>query len=235
MIKSLRNSQKNEVVTSKKTSMKRVKKGSKRARVLAMMKQFTAEDLAFIEHVRAECKRTGIKCDLRPTKYLKLSNIRCSGYFDSEGRVLVCSMNRPDALGILAHEYAHLTQWDEGIDLWDKAGNSMEKIDNWLGGKRVHNIKKHLAVSRDLELDNERRTVKLINKWKLSIDVKDYVKKANSYVHFYNWMYYSRKWSSPGNSPYTNSDIQAVMSTRFNMKYDELTPRVYNAFAKANI
>ena len=111
----------------------------------------------------------------------------------------------------------------------------MEKIDNWLGGKRVHNIKKHLAVSRDLELDNERRTVKLINKWKLSIDVKDYVKKANSYVHFYNWMYYSRKWSSPGNSPYTNSDIQAVMSTRFNMKYDELTPRVYNAFAKANI
>ena len=200
-----------------------------------MMARFTKEDLAFIEHVRAECKRTGIKCDLRPTKYLKLNNIRCSGYFDSEGKTLVCSMNRPDALGILAHEYAHLTQWEDDIPLWAAADKSLGKIDNWLGGKRVHNIKRHLAVSRDLELDNERRTVRLIKKWKLSIDVDDYTRKANSYVHFYNWMYHTRKWSSPSNSPYTNPAIQSVMSSRFNMKYDELTPRVYNAFAKANI
>lgn len=220
---------------NKKTTMKRVKKHSRKARIAAMMARFTKEDLAFIEHVKAECKRTGIKCDLRPTKYLKLSNIRCSGYFDSEGKVLVCSMNRPDSLGILAHEYAHLTQWEEGIDLWHKSDTSLTKIDQWLGGQRVHNIKKHLGVSRDLELDNERRTAKLISKWKLSIDLKDYIKKANSYIHFYNWMYHSRKWSSPNNSPYTNPDIQAVMSTRFDMKYDELTPRVYNAFAKANI
>jgi hypothetical protein len=144
-------------------------------------------------------------------------------------------MNRSDSLGILAHEYAHLTQWDEGIKLWDESGNSMEKIDSWLGGKRVHNIKRHLAVSRDLELDNERRTAKLIKKWKLSIDLNDYVKRANAYVHFYNWMYFSRKWSTPKNSPYTNPDIQSLMSTRFNMKYTEMTPKVYNAFKEANI
>ena len=220
---------------NKKTTMKRIKKYSRKARAIAMMARFTKEDLAFIEHVKAECKRTGIKCDLRPTKYVKISNIVCSGYFDSEGKALVCSMNRPDSLGILAHEYAHLTQWDEGIDLWDKAGNSMEKIDGWLGGKRVHHIKRHLGVSRDLELDNERRTVKLIKKWKLSIDVKDYIKKANAYIHFYNWMYHTRKWSSSKNSPYTNVGIQAVMSTRFDMNYKELTPRVYEAFAKAKI
>lgn len=215
--------------------MKRIKKHSRKARAIAMMARFTKEDLAFIEHVKAECKRVGIKCDLRPTRYVKISNIVCSGYFDCDGKALVCSMNRPDSLGILAHEYAHLTQWEEGIDLWDKAGNSMEKIDGWLGGKRVHHIKKHLGVSRDLELDNERRTVKLIKKWKLSIDVEDYVKKANAYIHFYNWMYHTRKWSSPKNSPYTNPGIQAVMSTRFDMNYKELTPRVYEAFAKAKI
>jgi len=220
---------------NKKTTMKRIKKYSKKARTMAMMERFTKEDLAFIEHVKAECKRTGIKCDLRPVRYVKISNIRCSGYFDSEGKVLVCSMNRSDSLGILAHEYAHLTQWDEGIKLWDESGNSMEKIDSWLGGKRVHNIKRHLAVSRDLELDNERRTAKLIKKWKLSIDLNDYVKRANAYVHFYNWMYFTRKWSSPNNSPYTNPGIQSLMSTRFNMKYTEMTPRVYNAFKEANI
>ena len=220
---------------NKKTTMKRVKKYSRKARIAAMMSRFTKEDLAFMDHVKSECKRVGIKCDLRPTRYVKISNIQCSGYFDAEGKALVCSMNRPDALSILAHEYAHLTQWEEGIDLWDKAGNSMEKIDQWLGGKRVHNMKRHLGVSRDLELDNERRTAKLIKKWRLSIDLKDYIRKANAYIHFYNWMFHTRKWSSPTNSPYTNADIQAVMSTRFDMNYEELTPRVYEAFAKAKI
>ena len=215
--------------------MKRIKKYSKKARAIAMMTRFTKKDLAFIEHVKAECKRTGIKCDLRPTKYVKISNIRCSGYFDSDGKKLVVSMNRPDALGILAHEYAHLTQWEEGIPLWSAADESLGKVDKWLGGGRVYHIKKHLAVSRDLELDNERRTAKLIRKWKLSIDVSDYIKKANAYVHFYNWLFHTRKWSSPTNSPYTNVDIQKVMSTRFNMNYKELSPRVYNAFAKAKI
>lgn len=131
---------------NKKTTMKRVKKYSRKARIAAMMSRFTKEDLAFMDHVKSECKRVGIKCDLRPTRYVKISNIQCSGYFDAEGKALVCSMNRRDALSILAHEYAHLTQWEEGIDLWDKAGNSMEKIDQWLGGKRVHNMKRHLGV-----------------------------------------------------------------------------------------
>ncbi len=223
------------MVTNKNKTMKRIKKYSKKARALAMMERFTKDDLAFIEHVKAECKRTGIKCDLRSTRYVKINNIGCSGYFDSDGKVLVCSMNRPDALGILAHEYAHLTQWEEGIQLWHDSGNSMEKIDQWLGGKRIHNIKRHLAVSRDLELDNERRTAKLIKKWKLSLDLNDYIKRANAYVHFYNWMYFSRKWSTPKNSPYTNPDIQSLMSTRFNMKYTEMTSKVYNAFKEANI
>ena len=39
--------------------MKRIKKYSKKARALAMMEKFTKDDLAFIEHVKAECKRTG--------------------------------------------------------------------------------------------------------------------------------------------------------------------------------
>ena len=200
-----------------------------------VMSKLTKNDKAFIEFVRQECKRVGIKMDLRPTGYLRIGNIRCSGYFDADNRKLVCATNRPDFLSILVHEYCHLTQWEEDIPLWGASGNSLTKVDEWLGGKRVHNIKKHLAVSRDLELDNEKRSVKMIRKWKLSIDVEDYVKKANAYVLFYNWMYHSRRWSSPQNSPYTNPLVQEVMSTRFNMKYSELSPRTYKAFKEANI
>jgi len=195
-------------------------------------------DLAFIDFVKQECKRVGIKCILKNVKSVKLSegsNARCSGYFDSENKELVVSMKRPDSLAILVHEYCHLTQWEEQIPLWKKADVSLTKIDEWLCGKEIRNIKKHLAIARDLELDNEKRSVKMIRKWKLSINIKDYIQKANSYIHFYNYIYYTRKWSKPRNTPYTNKQIQAIMSDRFNMRYDVLPEKIHNAFVAAKI
>jgi len=195
-------------------------------------------DLAFIDFVKQECKRVGIKCILKNVKSVKLSegsNARCSGYFDSENKELVVSMKRPDSLAILVHEYCHLTQWEEQIPLWKKADVSLTKIDEWLCGKEIRNIKKHLAIARDLELDNEKRSAKMIRKWKLSINIKDYIQKANSYIHFYNYIYYTRKWSKPRNTPYTNKQIQAIMSDRFNMRYDVLPEKIHNAFVAAKI
>lgn len=197
--------------------------------------EMTKNDKAFIEYVKAHCKELGIKCDLRPTKFVYCGNIRCGGYFDSDSKILVVSMKHKDALGILAHEYCHLTQWQDGIELWDIAGHALIKVDAWLQGKRIHNIATHLAHSRDLELDNERRSVKMIKKWKLSVDVDDYIQKANAYVHFYNWMYHSRAWSKPKNSPYTNPNIIGLMSKKFNMQYKQLPKKVYNAFVREKI
>lgn len=199
----------------------------------------TRNDKRFIQFVKDECKRYGVICDLRPTKFVKLSNIKCSGWFDSEGKRLVVSMNRADSLDILVHEYAHLTQWQDcesgKFPLWDVSAKSLIRVDNWLSGKRVHHIQKHLAVARELELDNEKRSVKLIRKHKLSIDVPTYIRKANAYAHFYNWMYHTRRWSKPSNSPYSSSIVMKAMSPRFNMRYDKMSERVYNAFYAANI
>ena len=177
----------------------------------------------FIEHVKSECKKYGIKCKLKNVTYLKLSDgINCSGYFDEEEKELVVAMKHPQAMGVLAHEYAHLTQWVDGCKEWKDGCKGLPKVDEWLVGKNIRNIKKYLGYSRDLELDNEKRTVKLIKKWKLPIDIKEYVQRANSYIQFYNWLYYSRKWSSPKNSPYTNPKVYGKMPTKFNMKYDEM-------------
>lgn len=199
----------------------------------------TRNDKRFIQFVKDECKRYGVKCDLRPTKYVKLGNIECSGWFDSDNKRLVVSMNRADSLDILVHEYAHLTQWRDcengKFDLWNKSAKSLNYVDAWLSGKTVRNIGKHLAANRDLELDNEKRSVKLIRKYKLSIDVPMYIRKANAYAHFYNWLYYTRRWCKPTNSPYSNDIVIKAMSTRFNMRYDTMSERVYNAFYAANI
>ncbi len=45
----------------------------------------TQKELEFIQFVKAECKKYGVKCSLRNTKYVKMDgNVRCSGWFDEE-------------------------------------------------------------------------------------------------------------------------------------------------------
>ena len=101
----------------------------------------TDKETRFVRWVKKQCRKHGVKCDLRKVKYLRLSgNIRCSGYFDDttdKKPTLVVSMNRKDWLEILVHEYCHLTQWAEGFGLWDQAGESLMIMEEWLGGKDV--------------------------------------------------------------------------------------------------
>lgn len=196
----------------------------------------TKKELAFIQHVKDECKKYGVKCKLRPTKYVKMDgNVKCSGWFDEEVPELVVAMNRPDSIEILAHEYGHLTQWVDDIPIWKEAIKSLPKVWGWLDGTNVRNIEKHIGVSRDLELDNEKRAVKIIKKFELKVDLEHYVKKANAYVQFYNWMLKTRKWSKPTNSPYKNKNLVEAMSNKFNMKYDTLTPKLEKIFRTENI
>ena len=185
----------------------------------------------FIAFVKAECRKEGVKCDLRNTSYVKISNsIKASGYFDENVPTLVCSMGRKDSIEILVHEYCHLTQWRERIPLWVEAEISMNLIDEWLSGKEVKNIKKHIEISRDLELDNEKRAVNTIKEFNLPINLDNYIRKANSYVHFYNYMLISRRWATPTKSPYTNKRLLESMSTKFNMNYKKLPKRIEKIF-----
>jgi hypothetical protein len=191
----------------------------------------------FIQHVKEHCKEVGIKCDIRPVKYLVLSgNIRCSGYFCEETMKLVVAGKSKDWLGILVHEYAHLTQWqDKRTNIWKTGSIGVTHLDDWLGGKKIRSVKKAIEWSRDLELDNEKRSVKLIKKWKLPIDLNDYIKKANAYIQFYNWMRYSKRWSRPGNAPYSNKVIYEAMPPNFRMNYKKMSDKYLKLYKEQNI
>jgi hypothetical protein len=191
----------------------------------------------FIRHVKLECKKHNVKCVLKPTKTVRLTddNDRCSGYFDEEN--LVVAMNRPDALQILVHEYCHLTQWAEQSELWVASvkNNSHDKLYRWLAGENVRGIDKAISICRDLELDNEKRAVKMLKRFNLPIDTDVYIKKANAYVHFYNYMRVSRKWSTPKNSPYKNERLVETMSNKFDMDYENLPDNLLKIFIEEKI
>lgn len=190
----------------------------------------------FVKHVREQCKLYGVKLTLKKSQYLILSdNARCSGYFDEEAKELVVAGNHPEYLSILVHEFAHLTQWVDNCEPWRKLGDSLEKIHDWLGGKEVKGIKRALAKARNLELDNEKRSVKIIKEWNLPIDIKLYTQKANAYVQFYNWMYYTRRWCTVKNSPYRNKKIYTNMPTIFKMNYEEMSEKYRKLFEEAGI
>lgn len=203
------------------------------------MKKVTYKEKAFIKWVKKQCKLYGVKCSLRHVSYVKVdNNIQCAGYFDDEGSetpVLVVAMNRLDWLEILVHEYCHLTQWKDRDSLWNKAGRSLILVDDWLNDKPISKIDYHLSMVRDLELDNEKRAVELIKKWDLDIDIDNYIKKANAYVQFYNYLKISRRWSRPENSPYKNINIINAMSPKFNMNYKKMSSKIEKLFIKENI
>jgi hypothetical protein len=194
---------------------------------------------SFIHHVKSECRRSGVLFKPYKRSYIKLTdNIKCAGFFDdgSDPKIkkatLAFAQGRPDYLELLVHEYCHMTQWEEQIPLWTAAIDGLTVVDDWLSGVDYPDdvVENSINVSRDLELDNEKRSVAMMKKWELPIDTDLYTKKSNAYVLFYNWMKESRKWSSPKNPPYNNPVILAAMSELFDMDYVKLTPELVEIY-----
>lgn len=201
--------------------------------------KLTKAEKVFVRYVRAECKKHGVRCVFKNKPYLTINKIACSGYFDETRSILVVAVDRPDWVEILVHEYSHVTQWVDNCKEWRRMERykSCVKMDEWLEGKQIKNPHFHLTVMRDLELDNEKRAVNLIKQFGLdtTINVEKYIQKANAYVSFYNYLKYTRRWSNPENSPYTNTKLISVMPKSFRMNYKKMSKRTYQAFVKAAV
>ena len=105
----------------------------------------------------------GVAVILSPDDHVMADNLRCSGYFDSESKppILAVATGLPVDrwVGVLLHEYSHLTQWVEGAPIWHADSGQWAE---WLDGKPMRNVKAQLAASRELEADCERRTIRLL-------------------------------------------------------------------------
>lgn len=143
----------------------------------------------------------GVPVLLSPTSSIQGSDgVHCSGSFDGETPLLMASMRIPEAdmLGILLHEYSHLTQWAENCQAWAEHDKT-KGMWGWLDGKPLKDARRVVEITQELEADCERRTVRLIRELDAPIDLEEYCRQANAYVHFHNVIKDKRKWTkAPG-------------------------------------
>lgn len=188
----------------------------------------------FISDLKETCRSNDINLYLPQTKTLKIGIHPVSGYFDST--TLACAMNRKDYVETLIHESCHMDQYLLDKELWSKI-DKYGDIDDWFSGKELNQVDKALDAIKWLELDCEKRSVKKLKKYGIPFNQKQYIQKANAYVQFYNFLWYSRRWCTKKNTPYSNKAIWSEMPDTFMPKswYQNIGDYELSVFIRSRI
>lgn len=155
----------------------------------------------FVDYVNEELKKFKGK--------LKLKSSPFSSYKKIDGEFSECEMSiscycDPGSyywVGVLAHEYGHFLQCKNEEKIWTDFQKKICEIDDleeiFINKKSTKDLfykngrKKILKYIIPLELDADKKAVKLINKFKLPVDKKNYVSYAN--IILYKYLYWSEK------------------------------------------
>lgn len=160
----------------------------------------------FISDLRLQAKKYKVKFDIKNKEQIVLSDsIKVDGYFLEKSKhkpgVLTVAGGREinEWLPILVHESCHMDQWNKKtklIEEWDL--NKCDSFDDWLEGKEynIGFIKKMVKTIQKIELDCEKRAIAKIKRYKLPIDIEEYIQIANFCLFFYNHTITTRKWNS---------------------------------------
>jgi len=196
----------------------------------------------FISHVRKEAAKANVKVVLADSPYLIADHyIRVGGYFDEENSILAVAKGKPIELWlpILAHEFSHFRQSQEHCKIWVDAVTSdgrdtTDVLFSWIRGEKMwrKNIEKCARASRMVELDCERRTVKLFSKFDLPISKRAYIQRANAYVFFYNYVLLRRRWYKIGREPYVIQEICSQMPKTLYGNYERLPKKYVELYDK---
>lgn len=122
-------------------------------------------------------------------------------------------------LPVYVHEFNHFRQWREEDPVYLEAFidgvEAFDYIDGWVNGTRDFSEKQvdfYVARAREMEADCERRTYHMIQEYDLPINLDTFAQKANSYIHFYNYIARNKTWYKLGNEPYRTPEVYKNMN-----------------------
>ncbi len=192
----------------------------------------------FQEFVLTHCRALGVEYEASKERAVQFEGAYCSGYFADEhsgGPKLAYATGKPskDWFIILVHEYNHMLQWSQKDPLWKLVQESDKYLWRWIGGEielEHERAKKYVMANLRVELDCERRTLKMCGMLDLPIDPEWYVKKANSYVYFYHMVLKHRKWYEVGREPYSVPEIVSAMPDTLDGDYETISEEFVNLY-----
>ena len=178
---------------------------------------------------------TLVKCkvllNIDPGKTVDCDGIDVGGYFTDEPfPELALALATPSWAETMIHEVCHMQQWVEKSPLW-KNEHPTELVDYWYDGKcelTKDQLDTYFNALIDVEVDAERRSIKMIKEYEIPIDTKKYAQKANAYLYCYHEYRRRRKWNVPGKAAYLIPEIVAEMPTNLS-KRDYKNPKIVTA------
>ena len=191
--------------------------------------------IAFISHVKRECRENGIHLLLSKKDVLRDGIHTYGGYFD-ETKIAVSNGSESWIIRTLAHEYCHMLQWAEDDPVYTKTRvrggqDSILIMNKWIEGNeyKKSTINTAMSLNRDCELDCERRTVEVIKKFNLHIDINKYIQSANSYILAYNYVKRVRTWNFKG-SIYDKAIVNEMPMDLYSIDYNRLANKYKKLF-----
>lgn len=149
-------------------------------------------------HMMEELVEAGIEIHLHPAKRIASDDGgTISGGFSDEEKLLEVAAKRDDWLLVLAHEYCHFKQWQDGIFDELEVIAAYSVFTPWLLKKRElppEMLETFIRKMQWLEWENENRTIELLRQFRVDFDEEDYIKKVNIYLHSYELCRRTRKW-----------------------------------------
>lgn len=172
----------------------------------------------------------------KPAMYVRApgEKVQVNGYFCSERKHLVVATGKPhtDWLHVFIHESCHMDQYIADPYRWEKWMVGYTLFFQWLG-KEIELPKKTLLLTLndilECEKDCEMRTVQKIKRYKLDINVEEYIQKSNAYLYFYRYMLTCRYWMK---GVYGRQDVWSLAPKEFKPTYRQIPRELRKQFTK---
>jgi len=153
----------------------------------------------FIAKATMHMVSKGVDVHLVSNKTVTLTD-KCEalGYYCDEDKEFKCATGNSESFWfeVFVHEYCHFLQDIEG-SFSHYPAEAWEDFQDWLD-KRTKltpdKVEEYLSYVRGVEVDCEKRVVKLTNKYDLPIDTGLYIKKANIHGLIYTIAAKHRRW-----------------------------------------
>lgn len=198
--------------------------------------------LNLLLHCLADISKYNVRLKFASTErvYLPDERIHTVGYWDDDDQknpiLAVATGGKIQKWGtVFAHEYCHFRQWVEKTKEWKINKNmTAENMDRILHNEPVSKkiLNSYLDATRDLEADCEKRTVKLLNKFQIPINITKYIKEANIYIYYHNHLKTYRQWYGHNEQPYKNKLLLDNAPSVFQKSYVHTPEKLAIAFEK---